>query len=155
MQITALQAGVMGVGDDKGPHEIQLVGDRCHLDCTPTPDDRAYNLSLVQEDGHSPVLLWRWGYEDENGNDVYCSKGGDGQPDAQQDRDDPWDLQSYEVKNAKDTGGPGWTPVLELTAPLGPGVKRAWAYPILWAGERGQYNGGLTVKGPRCYWKAD
>lgn len=151
MQITALKAGVMGVGDAKGPNDTQLVGDRCHLDCTPTPDDKAYNDSLVMEDGHSPCLLVRWGYTDHNGKDVRCSHGGPGQPDADADRDDPWDLQSYEVKNANDTGGPGWTPVLELTAPLGPGLYDAWAYFILPA----KYNGGLEVRSNRCTWKAD
>ena len=154
-QITALASGVMGVGDAKGPHETQVVGDRCHLDCTPTPDDPKHNETLVMEDGHSPQVLWRWGYTDAEGKDVRCSHGGPGQPDAEADRDDPWELQSYEKKGAKDTSGPGLTPVLQLNEPLGSGVLNAWAYPILWAGPEGQYNGGLTVTGPKCTWKAD
>ena len=151
MQITALKAGVMGVGDAKGPNETQLVGDRCHLDVTPTPDDPAFNETLVKPGTKTPLVLWRWGYVDGSGKRVMCSHGGPGQPDAHADRDDPWDLQSYEKKNASDTSGPGLTPVLELTEPLGPGVLHAFAYAILPAED----NDGVEVRSNEVTWKAD
>jgi hypothetical protein len=156
MQITKLTASVMGVGDAKGPKDTQVVGDRCHLDVSPTPDDPKFNETLVRPGTKIPLVLWRWGYVDASGKDVRCSHGGtnqDGtdQPDASADRDDPWDLQSYEKKGPQDTSGPGLTPVLQLNEPLGPGTFTAWAYAILPA----QDNGGLEVRSNRVTWIAD
>lgn len=159
-QITNLKASVMGMEGDRaggnagallGPDVVQEVKMRVHLDVTPTPDDPAFNDTMVKPGTKTPLVLWRWGYVDASGKDVRCSHGGDGQPDASADRNDPWSLESYEKKNESDTSGPGLTPVLLLEEPLGSGIFDAFAYAILPASD----NGGLEVRSNRITWKCD
>lgn len=157
MQITALKAGILfieGDRDDKdaerhgiagqryGADHVQQKHERVHLDCTPTPDDRDHNETLVMADGHSPAMQPRWGRV-VNGKEILNWNS--------HDEDDHWELQSYEKKNASDTSGPGLTPVLFLENQFGPGQTKCFAYFIL----PGEFNGGLTVESDRVYWQAD
>src|SRR5215208_4058639 len=110
MQITSLAVEVMGIegnrnggnaGVSRGPKDGPvLVGERIHCNTTPTPDNRAFNDTLVVPGTKTPLVLARWGYRDKKtGQEFRCSHGGPGQPDASADRDDPFSLESYEKKN--------------------------------------------------------
>lgn len=162
MQITALKADIMGFegprdGGNAGPlygkDHIQQVGDRIHLDVTPTPDsgDPADPNLLRPGQGKSPKVIWRWGRYDKNGNKVFNSKGGDGQLYAHQDEPDHFDLQSYERKNDSDTSGPGLTPVLLQEQAFGPGTVKCFAFACI---EKAQ-NEGLDVESNVVEWLAD
>jgi len=147
-QITALKAAILGIegprnGENAGPKlpwpgTIMQPGYRLHGDCTPTPDTGDPADPDLTRDGEpniqgAPRITPRWGYYEKapgggRGKKVFCSKGGDGQLYAHQDREDIFDLQSYVRKNENDTSGPGLTPTLLQNDPAGPGVFEGFLF---------------------------
>lgn len=79
--------------------------------------------------GKSPIIEYSWG----SGDTEFSNSG-----------DDPFHLNSYE-DNA------GCTPNLKLTRPIGKGVNEVWIEPFV----RPEYNGGVSVRGPRITFNAD
>lgn len=162
MQITALKADIIGFegprnggnsGQLYGKAHVQQVGDRIHLDCTPTPDSKnpADPNLLRPGQGKSPKVVWRWGRYDAQGNKVYNSRGGDGQLFAGQDEADHFSLQSYERKNDNDTSGAGLTPVLLQEENFAPGTVKCFAFACIEAAQ----NEGLDVVSNEVVWLAD
>lgn len=157
MQLTSLRASILfGEQDRKGgssgpewnpndPNQVQMKTWRVHFDCTPTPDDPAYNETLVGSDGNpkKPRIEPRWGRVDANGKEV-LNWNSSGEPDH-------FGLESWEKKGPDDTSGPGLTPVLLLNEQFGSGTVKCFLYFVL----RAEYNDGLALESNRVYWRAD
>lgn len=146
-QITNLKAEILGIegprtggSNDGGSVAIGTtlqVGMRLKLNCTPTPDTKDPADPDLTRNGQpniqgEPRITPRWGYYEKNpdgsrGKKVFCSKGGDGQLLAGQDRSDIFSLESYVRKNENDTSAPGLTPALLLDEPAGSGVFEGFA----------------------------
>lgn len=135
--ITHANAQVVNKREIIAGTSTQAVGDKIHLDTTPSLDGTDYpgNSSEVQswtkEDGSSPIIEWRWlvdGKEASNSAEM----------------EDPFHFGSYE-----DNGG--CTPSLKLLRQVGPGRFRVEAFPFV----RAEYNGGVAVQGKPATWYID
>lgn len=150
--LTALKASILfGERDRKGGNsgpqydavnETQGKGDRVHFDCTPTPDVPAFNETLVQANGVTPLIEPRWGRVGPDGVEILDWNS--------HDEPDHFGLESWE-KRPGDTSGPGLTPVLLLNNQFGPGRTRCFLYFVLAARD----NDGVGLESNRVYWMAD
>jgi len=128
------------------------VGDRIHFDITPFDkngveigpgDPRIAQFLKKVGDIGAPALDLRWGYRDRDGKFVMCWNS--------TDREDPWALQSYNAPGKGRDNDNGFTPVLQVESPLGPGVF----HPVLWPVVNAADNGGLALSGPEISWLND
>lgn len=146
---TAVRQGIEGA--HYGTDHVQQKHERVHADCTPVPDNPAYNETLVGVPGNpkQPWIEPRWGRIGPNGEEILNWNS--------THEADHWSLESWEKKGPSDTSGPGLTPVFYMENQLGPGQTKCFVYYVL----KAEHNDGLALDGsdreacPRAYWMAD
>jgi len=134
------------IGD---PKHVQMAKERAKLNFTAylkgvkVPDEIVRTLYLA--DGHSPVAQPEYGFLRADGSEEVHTNSGH----------DAFELQGYDKASGPNAG---FTYVLYLDAPRGPGQSTAFGRLILpGVGNDGRtYNGGLTVKSDKAAtWQTD